>query len=52
MSRTKNKKCTGVPGKKVIHVGRGLLEASVDGGGGVGRGGFDVGGVDAGPCRP
>jgi hypothetical protein len=50
LSRTKNKKCTGVPGKEVVHVGRGLLEASVDGGG-VGRGGFDVNGVDVGHSR-
>jgi hypothetical protein len=52
LSRTKNKECTGVPDKEVIHVGRSLLEASVDGrGGGVGRGGFDVDGVDVGHSR-
>jgi hypothetical protein len=50
LSRTKNKKCTGVPGKEIFHVGRGLLEASVDGGG-VGRGCFDVDGVDVGHSR-
>jgi hypothetical protein len=50
LSRTKNKKCTGVPGKEVIHVGHGLLEASVDGCS-VGRCGFDVDRVDVGHSR-
>ncbi len=50
LSRTKNKKCTWVPGKEAIHVGRGLLEASVDGCG-VGCGGFDVDWVDVGHSR-
>ena len=31
LAEIKNSECTGVPGKEVIHVGRGLLEASVDG---------------------